>query len=78
MGKIDEAADTMAIMYDCDRQDEQVQKEIREMQLSFELNGSISLWSMFHMGQQRTFHRVCLAAVIQIFRKYPLPLHLCR
>jgi hypothetical protein len=74
MGRIDEAATVMGIMYDCDPQDEAVQKEIRDMQVSFDLNGSVSLWSMFQMGPQRTFHRVCLAAIIQIFRKY----HSCR
>jgi MFS family permease len=67
MGQIDEAAEVMGIMYDCDTQDEEVQTELRDMQLSMELNGSVSLWSMFKMGPQRTFHRVCLAALIQIF-----------
>ena len=37
------------------------------MEVSMELNGSASLWTMFKMGPQRTFHRVCLAAIIQMF-----------
>ena len=67
MGKADDAAEVMGIMYDCDPQDPEVQTELRDMQLSMELNGDVSLWSMFKMGPQRTLHRVCLAAVIQIF-----------
>lgn len=67
MGRVDEAAEIMGIMYDCDPQDAEVQTELRDMQLSMELNGSVSLWSMFKMGPQRTFHRVCLAGLIQIF-----------
>lgn len=53
MGRADEAAVVMGIMYDCDPQDEEVQKELRDMQLSMEINGSVSLWSMFKMGPQR-------------------------
>lgn len=37
------------------------------MRASIDLNGSVSVWSMFKMGPQRTFHRVCLAAIIQMF-----------
>ena len=51
MGRVDEAAVVMSIMYDCDPQDEEVQKEIRDMQLSMELNGSVSLMQMFKMGK---------------------------
>ena len=67
MGRVEEAAEIMSICYDCDPQDEEVQSEIRDIQLSLELNGHVSLVSMFKMGPQRVFHRVCLAAIIQMF-----------
>lgn len=67
MGRVDEAKEVMSILYDTDLENEEIIKEIREMQLSMELSGDVTLWSMFQMGRQRTFHRVCLAAVIQIF-----------
>lgn len=67
MGRVDEAAEVMSIIHDCDPGDPQVQDELRDIQLSLELNGSVSAWSMFKMGPQRTFHRVCLAGLIQIF-----------
>ncbi len=67
MGRVEEAAEVMSICYDCDPQDEEVQSEIRDIQLSLEINGKVSFRSMFTMGPQRVFHRVCLAAVIQMF-----------
>lgn len=67
MGRVEEAAEIMSIIYDCDPQDEEVQSEIRDIQVSLEYNGNVSLRSMFSMGPQRTFHRVCLAAIIQMF-----------
>lgn len=60
MGRADEAAVVMGIMYDCDPQDEEVQKEIRDMQLSMELNGSVSLMQMFKMGKHSGYKQACL------------------
>lgn len=57
----------MATIYDCDTQDQQVQRELHDIQVSIELNGSVSLLAMFKNGPQRTFHRVCLAGIIQMF-----------
>lgn len=67
MGRVEEAAEIMAVIYDCDPQDEHLRREIHDILVSIELNGSVSLWSMFKMGPQRTFHRVCLAGMIQMF-----------
>ena len=67
VGRPEEAAEVMSIIYDCEPEDEGLKTEIRDMQLSMELNGSVSNWAMFKMGPQRTFHRVCLAGLIQIF-----------
>ena len=67
VGRTEEAAEIMSIIYDCDIQDEKVQSEVRDIQLSMDLNGPVKLGQMFKMGPQRTFHRVVLAGLIQVF-----------
>lgn len=57
----------MSIIYDCSPDDEAITKEIEDMQISLEMNSKASLKAMFQMGPQRTFHRVCLACIIQMF-----------
>lgn len=44
-----------------------VEKEIRDIQTALDLSGSASLKSMFTMGPQRIFHRVVIAATVQMF-----------
>lgn len=66
-GRADEAAEVLSIIYDTSPDDPSVKTEIRDVQMSMELNGHTSMRAMFGMGPQRTFHRVCLATLIQIF-----------
>lgn len=67
MSRLDEARDILARIYDTDEQDELISNEIKEVQSSLELAGTFKLSSLFTMGPQRTFHRVCLACIVQIF-----------
>lgn len=66
-GKVDEARDILNVLHE---DPEVVEKEIADIQLALELSGNLSegaaLKSMFTMGRQRIFHRVCLAAGVQI------------
>lgn len=57
----------MSIIYDSTPDDDNIAKEIQDMQISLEMSASASLQAMFQMGPQRTFHRTCLAGVIQMF-----------
>lgn len=65
--RVEEAAEVMSIIHDSSADDEAIRKEIQDIQLSFETNASASLRAMLQMGPQRTFHRVCLAGIIQMF-----------
>lgn len=65
--RLDQAQDVLARIYDVEANDEIVSNEIRDIQTSLELAGTFKLSAMFTMGPQRTFHRVCLACVVQIF-----------
>lgn len=67
VGRVDEARHIISLTYDQDENSDRVIKEMGDIQLSLELAGSTSLRSLFKMGPQRTFHRVCLAVGIQIF-----------
>lgn len=67
VGRIDEAREVLSLTYDLDPNSDRINTEISEVQLSLELSGKASLASMFRMGRQRTFHRVCLAAASQMF-----------
>lgn len=66
-GKVAEARDILSILHE---DEEIVDKEIADIQLALELSGNLSesaaLKSMFTMGRQRIFHRVCLAVGVQI------------
>ncbi|OAL36121.1 hypothetical protein AYO20_04535 [Fonsecaea nubica] len=67
MNRVEEARDIIGLLHNVDAHDDEVQKEIREIQAALELAGTFSLKALFIMGPQRTFHRVLLAAVVQIF-----------
>lgn len=66
-GRSAEAVEIMSILYDVDRSDAELQSEIRDIELSLEINKDVSLMSMFKMGPQRIFHRVVLAGIIQMY-----------
>jgi MFS family permease len=67
VGRVADAEEVLSYIHDVDPESEVVQKEIKEIQLSLELAASTDLRSMSKMGPQRTFHRVCLACIIQVF-----------
>lgn len=67
VGHIDEAREILSLTYDMDQHADRINTEMSEIQLSLELSGNASLSSMFKMGPQRIFHRVCLAAISQMF-----------
>lgn len=66
-GKVAEARHILDVLHE---DPEIVEKEIADIQLALTLSGDLSesaaLKSMFTMGRQRIFHRVCLAATVQI------------
>lgn len=66
-GRSAEAAEILGILYDVDTSDAELQSEIRDIELSLEINRDVSLRSMFKMGPQRVFHRVALAGIIQMY-----------
>jgi len=65
--RLTEARDIFSRIHDTDLEADIVNREIRDVQLSLELSQNVSLSAMLTMGPQRTFHRVVLAAVIQMF-----------
>ncbi|KIY03450.1 uncharacterized protein Z520_00141 [Fonsecaea multimorphosa CBS 102226] len=67
MNRVEEAREIIGLLWNVDAHDETVQKEIRDIQAALELAGTVSLKALFKMGPQRTFHRVVLAASVQIF-----------
>jgi hypothetical protein len=54
-------------MYEVPIESTTVSENIRDIQLSLELAQNVSLAALVKMGPQRTFHRVVLAATIQMF-----------
>ncbi len=67
MNRVEEAREIIGLLYNIDPLDDEVQKEIRDVESALELAGTVSLKALFKMGPQRTFHRVVLAASVQIF-----------
>ena len=67
MGRIEEAREVLAAVYETDPNSDLINGQIRDVQLSIELAQSTNLGALFKMGPQRTFHRVVLAATIQMY-----------
>lgn len=66
-GRWEEAREILGLLYDEDPHGETVNQEIQDIQLSIERSSKGSIGAMFKMGPQRTFHRVVLAALAQVF-----------
>ena len=66
-GRWEEAREILGLLYDEDPHGETVNQEIQDIQLSIERSSRGSIGAMFKMGPQRTFHRVVLAALAQVF-----------
>lgn len=67
MGRVDEAREIFGAVYETEPNSPTVNSLIRDIQLSLELSRTVSLKGLFVMGPERTFHRVVLAAVIQMY-----------
>ena len=67
MSRIEEAKEVFAAIYEVSIDSETVNRNIRDIQMSLELSQKVDLGAMFKMGPRRTFHRVVLAAAIQMF-----------
>ena len=63
MKRVAEARDILDLLHDSNT----VQSEMRDIQLALDLSGNVTLKSMFTMGPQRIFHRVMIAATVQMF-----------
>ena len=67
MNRVDEAREVFAAIYEVPSDSSTVSANIRDIQLSLELAQNTSLGALAKMGRQRTFHRVMLAAILQMF-----------
>lgn len=70
LGRHEEARDILNILHE---DPDAIGKELQDIQASLDLSGNVSLKSMFQMGPQRTFHRVLLAATVQMFLQVRAP-----
>lgn len=66
-GCIAEAREILAALDDTTEDNQGIQAEIDDVKLSLQLAGKSSSGQMFHMGPQRIFHRIALAATIMMF-----------
>jgi hypothetical protein len=67
MDRLQEAREIFSAVYEEPSDSETVNTQINDIQLSLQLSQSASLGAMFAMGPQRTFHRLVLAAAIQMY-----------
>ncbi|TQV94429.1 hypothetical protein V2A60_002541 [Cordyceps javanica] len=67
--RIEEAKEILAALNDDHPESEAISNEIREIQHSLSICGSLSWKSMITMGEQRLFHRTVLAATGQMFQQ---------
>lgn len=63
-GRSAEARSILELLHPGDQ--DTIDKELRDMEVALSMAESASLMSMFTMGRQRIFHRVCLAAAAQM------------
>lgn len=67
MDRMAEAQEILQILHGDDMHSDTIEKEILDIQISLQISEGASLMSIFTMGRQRTFHRVMLAILVQIF-----------
>lgn len=68
-GRHEEAREILSALLDCDPHDEQVNKDIRDIELSLAIAGSGKWGDMLKNGEQRLLHRTILAASGQMFQQ---------
>ena len=67
-GRVAEARQTLSVLRDVDLDSEQIHFAINEMETSLAIAGETRFTDLFKMGPHRLFHRVCLAAICQMFQ----------
>lgn len=68
-GRQEEAREILGALLDCDPYAEQVNNDVRDIELSLAVAGSGSWGDMLKMGEQRLLHRTILAASGQMFQQ---------
>lgn len=68
-GKTDEARRTLAVLKGVDEDDGRASEDIAEIENALIMAGQASSFDMFKNGEERLFHRTCLAACRQIFQQ---------
>ena len=67
MNRLEEAREIFSRVYEEAADSETVNLQIKDIQLSLQLAQNATLRAVFTNGRQRTFHRLILAAAIQMF-----------
>ncbi|PQE03364.1 MFS sugar transporter protein [Rutstroemia sp. NJR-2017a BBW] len=68
-GRMAEAREVLAALSDVSTGSEQVNVEIAEIEAGLVISGQGSFRDIFRMGEERLFHRACLAASGQMFQQ---------
>lgn len=68
-GKPEEARETFSALYDMDPNADSINAEINEIQESIATAGDLGFRAAFKMGNNRLFHRLCIACGIQMFQQ---------
>ncbi|PQE31592.1 sugar transporter protein [Rutstroemia sp. NJR-2017a WRK4] len=68
-GRMAEAREVLAALSDVSTDSEQVNVEIAEIEAGLVISGQGSFRDIFRMGEERLFHRACLAASGQMFQQ---------
>ncbi|KAM3070848.1 hypothetical protein ACMFMG_009766 [Clarireedia jacksonii] len=67
--RIEEAREVLAALSDVSTDSEQVNMDIAEIKAGLVISGQASFRDIFRMGEERLFHRTCLAASGQMFQQ---------
>lgn len=65
--RVSEARQILAVLDNVDTTSPDIEAEIRDVQHSLELSGSISVWEVFSMGPQKILYRTVLACSVLMF-----------
>lgn len=68
-GRVDEARQTLAALKGVESDDAGTSEDLKEIQESLALAGQSKFTDVFRNGEQRLFHRTCLAAAGQMFQQ---------
>ena len=69
-GRLDEARLVLSALDDVAIDSEEVESDVLEIQESIRIAGDARFRDIFRNGEQRLFHRVCLAASGQVFQQF--------